>query len=70
MCSTKKNPPTQTTKHPHKRLSIQRALEEEPTYDRCAQQKRTHQLGELNTLTKDGPFKEPWRMNLFAADCR
>jgi len=37
-------------------------------YDGCVQQKTTHQLGELNTLTKDCPFKELWRMNLLMMD--
>ena len=36
-------------------------------YD-VVRQKTTHQLGELNTLTNDCPFKELWGMNLLMMD--
>ena len=60
----KKNPPTRRTKRSHKRLVIHRALEHEYGHrngnrhrewsqSNFLSKKITHQLGELNTLTKD-----------------
>jgi len=71
----KKNPPTRRTKRSHKRLVIHRALEHEYGHrngnrhrewsqSNFLSKKITHQLGELNTLTKDLQFKELWSTNV------